>query len=242
MKRDKELLRKILIEIENKGPNINSGELNIEGYDSEKIIEHLKLLYDDGFVEGIDVSNKDGKGWISMSLTWEGHDILEELKKNNRKKIPGQNISTKRNEVFIVHGHDEKLLNEIARFLQILEIIPIILFEKASRGKTIIEKLESHSSVSYAIVLFTPDDLGKCKKEESQLLPRARQNVVLELGYFLGKIGRENVTVLYDESVELPSDYRGVEYIKIDKEGAWKLKLLKELKASGFQIDMNKAI
>lgn len=160
-------------------------------------------------------------------------DINQLLKGNKQEKS---------NQVFVVHGHDEALLHQVARFTERLDIKPIILFEKAGKGKTIIEKLESHSSVPFAIVLFTPDDMGKGAKEEGELHPRARQNVVLELGYFLGKLGRSNVAVLYDESIELPSDYRGVEYIKIDAEGAWKLKLARELKEAGLNVDMNKAI
>ena len=109
------------------------------------------------------------------------------------------------NSVFVVHGHDETVLQQVPRFLEKLEIHPIILFEKPSKGRTIIEKLESHSNVPFAIVLLTPDDLGKASKEK-ELKPRARQNVILELGFFLGKLTRYNVAVLYDESVELPSD------------------------------------
>ncbi|MHA2231403.1 MAG: TIR domain-containing protein [Candidatus Hodarchaeales archaeon] len=153
-----------------------------------------------------------------------------------------QSLSTgKENAVFVVHGHDETLLQQVARFLEKLEIKPIILFEKPGKGRTIIEKLEAHSDVPFAIVLLTPDDLGKASKNKD-LKPRARQNVILELGFFLGKLKRNNVAVLYDESIELPSDYRGVEYIKIDVEGAWQLRLAKEMKASNLNIDMNKVL
>lgn len=144
--------------------------------------------------------------------------------------------------VFIVHGHDQALLQQVARFVEKLEIKPIVLFEEPGKGQTVIEKLESNSDVPFALVLLTPDDLGRAAKEAGELHPRARQNVVLELGYFLGKLGRVNVAVLYDESVELPSDYRGVEYVKIDAEGAWKLRVAKELKAAGLAVDMNKAV
>jgi predicted nucleotide-binding protein len=146
------------------------------------------------------------------------------------------------NSVFVVHGHDQALLQQVMRLIEKLDIKPIVLFEEASKGQTIIEKLESNSDVAFALVLLTPDDLGRAAKEKGDPHPRARQNVVLELGYFLGKLGRANVAVLYDESVELPSDYRGVEYVKIDAEGAWKLRLAKELKAGGLRVDMNKAI
>lgn len=143
--------------------------------------------------------------------------------------------------VFIVHGHDQTLRQQVARFIEKLGIKTIVMFEEPGKGLTIIEKLEANSDVPFAVVLFTPDDLGRAAKEK-ELHPRARQNVVLELGFFLGKLGRSNVVALYDESVELPSDYRGVEYVKIDAEGAWKLRLAKELKAAGLAVDMNKAI
>ena len=165
------------------------------------------------------------------------------LKKGNmpsKKQIVTKNQME--NLVFIVHGRDDALLQRVARFLESLEIKPIILFEQAGKGQTIIEKLEANSNVGFAIVLLTPDDLGRIASSDKELNPRARQNVILELGYFIGKLGRNFVGVLYDESVELPSDYRGVEYIKLDLEGAWKMKIAKEMKEAGLTIDMNKAI
>jgi predicted nucleotide-binding protein len=104
-----------------------------------------------------------------------------------------------------------------------------------------VEKLEAHSKVGFAVVLLTPDDVGRSVKDDKDR-PRARQNVVLELGFFMGRLGRSNIAVMYDESVELPSDYRGVEYIKVDAEGAWRLRLAREIKQAGILVDMNKAI
>jgi hypothetical protein len=144
-------------------------------------------------------------------------------------------------DVFVVHGHDTALLNQVTRFLEKLELKAVVLFEQAGRGQTVIEKLETSSNVAFAVVLLTPDDVGRAVKDKP-LRPRARQNVVLELGFFIGKLGRSQVAVMYDESVELPSDYRGVEYIKVDAEGAWKLRLARELKQASIPIDMNKAI
>ena len=168
---------------------------------------------------------------------------LLEKKQNNPTKNPTKdNQPVDKNSVFIVHGRDDTILQSVARFLEAIDVKPIILFEQPGKGQTIIEKLETNSNVGFAIVLLTPDDLGKFVNGESELKPRARQNVILELGYFIGKLGRSFVGVLYDESVELPSDYRGVEYIKLDIEGAWKLKLAKEMKEAGLKIDMNKAI
>ena len=129
----------------------------------------------------------------------------------------------------------------MARLLEQLDIEPIVLFEQPGKGQTIIEKLESNSNVAFAVIILTPDDVGKALTEDN-LKPRARQNVVFELGYFIGRLNRNRVAVLFDESIELPSDYRGVEYIKIDIDDAWKLKLAKEMKAAGMAIDMNKAL
>jgi len=142
--------------------------------------------------------------------------------------------------VFIVHGHDEAARESLARVLERLGVEPVILHEQASSGRTVIEKLEDFSDVSFAAILLTPDDVGAAVSEESNLLNRARQNVVLELGYFIGKLGRKNVCALYRGDVELPSDMLGVVYVKLDEGGAWKLSLAKELIASGFSIDLNK--
>ena len=155
--------------------------------------------------------------------------------------VPVDKTGNFENKSFLVHGHDTAILHQVARLVEQLGIKPIVLFEQPGKGQTIIEKLESNSNVAFAIVIFTPDDVGKALAEEN-LKPRARQNVVLELGYFIGRLDRNRVAVLYDESIELPSDYRGVEYIKIDIEAAWKLKLAKEMKAAGLAIDMNKPL
>lgn len=147
------------------------------------------------------------------------------------------------NKVFIVHGHDEVIKQSVARFLEHLDLDVVILHEQPDKGQTLIEKLESHSSevdIGYAVGLLTPDDLGKLASEEGELSPRARQNVVFELGYFIAKLGRERVRALYHKDVELPSDYQGILYTELDDAGAWKLSLAIEMKAVGFNIDLNK--
>lgn len=145
--------------------------------------------------------------------------------------------------VFLVHGHNDGLLHEVARFLEKLALEPIILREQPNGGRTIIEKFVDYSDVAYAVVLLTPDDRGgeKTVQFENQNC-RARQNVILELGYFLGKLSRNRVTALYQGEVEIPSDYAGVAFVKIDDQGAWRLELAREVKASGLTIDMNLAI
>jgi hypothetical protein len=141
--------------------------------------------------------------------------------------------------VFVVHGHDHGLLNTVARFLEHLDLEPVILHEQASEGATIIEMLERHGRVDYAIVLLTPDDVGSAVGSQDNLEPRARQNVILELGFFLGVAGRSRVCALYVDGVELPSDYSGVLYVPVDKAGAWKTGLATELKAAGLPVDIS---
>lgn len=143
-------------------------------------------------------------------------------------------------KVFLVHGHDEGVREAVARFLGKLSLNPVILHEQASQGRTIVEKLEHHGDVGYAVVLLTPDDVGGSSSKDLQA--RARQNVVLELGYFVGRLGRERVCALHRGDLELPSDYMGVIYVPFDVGGGWRLGLAKELKAAGFSIDMNKAL
>lgn len=171
-----------------------------------------------------------------------GHTIAKRQSAPHGPEPAKTTVTAQASRVFLVHGHDQAILQQTARFLEKLELQPIILFEQPGKNQTIVEKLEAHSKVSFAIVLLTPDDTGKAAGASGAPQPRARQNVILELGYFLGKLGRSQVTVLYDESVELPSDYRGIEYVKLDAEGAWKPKLAKELKAAGLHVDMNKAV
>ena len=144
------------------------------------------------------------------------------------------NSETQTDKIFIVHGHDEGARESVARFLEKVGLEPVILHEQAGHSKTLIEKLEHYSQVRFALVVMTPDDVGG--KNESALKPRARQNVVLELGYFLGLLGRSKVRALYKGNLELPSDIMGVEYIPMNDE-SWKLKLVRELEASGFEVN-----
>lgn len=167
-----------------------------------------------------------------------------------KSEVPDQTISDKvskvnssetNNDIFIVHGHNNEVKINVARTLEKLGLNPIILHEQANAGKTIIEKFEEHSNVGFAIILLTDDDLGKAKKDEN-LNHRARQNVILEMGYFIGKLGRDRVCPLYTNGVELPSDLYGLLYTEIDSAENWKIKIAKELKAAGYKIDVNKII
>ena len=143
-------------------------------------------------------------------------------------------------KIFVIHGHDEAARETVSRFLEKLEFRPVILHEQPNKGRTIIEKFEDHADVGFAVVLLTPDDVGALAKNRKNLKPRARQNVILELGYFLGKLGRERVCSLVKGDVETPSDYDGVVYTVFDNSSGWMLKLAQELKAAGFDVDVNR--
>jgi predicted nucleotide-binding protein len=141
-------------------------------------------------------------------------------------------------KIFIVHGRQESEI-KVARLIEKLGFKPIILHEQANGGKTIIEKLEESTDVGYAIVLYTPCDKGMLANEVEPKR-RARQNVVFEHGYLIGKLGREKVCALVQGDVETPNDISGVVYIPLDTHEAWKMKVAKELKAAGYTVDMNR--
>lgn len=144
--------------------------------------------------------------------------------------------------VFVVHGRDVALRETVARFLERLGLQPIVLHEQADNGRTIIEKFEDHAlEAGAAVVLLTADDSAYGPEDPAPSRPnRARQNVILELGYFLGVLGRSKTIALYQPGVELPSDIHGLLYVPVD--GDWQLKLARELRAAGMPVDMNRAL
>lgn len=166
-----------------------------------------------------------------------------ELLKMSTPNIVGQKITlvADTNQVFVVHGHNKEIQQSVARTIEKLGLKPIILHEQPNSGKTVIEKFEAHSNVGFAIVIMTDDDAGKSNTEKD-LKKRARQNVILELGYFIGKLGRNKVLPLYMDGVELPSDIHGVVYVPIDQSDNWKFSIVRELKAAGYGVDANKLL
>ncbi|UVM59114.1 nucleotide-binding protein [Pseudomonas sp. B21-010] len=143
------------------------------------------------------------------------------------------------NKVFIVHGHDDGAKHMLARFLDRLGLESIVLQEQPDRGQTIIEKFERSSDVGYAVVLLTPDDMGSAVKEDAPSA-RARQNVIFELGYFAGKLGRGRVCLLRKGEVEIPSDLFGVVYTELDPHEGWQKRLVIEMKEAGLEFDASK--
>lgn len=142
--------------------------------------------------------------------------------------------------IFIVHGHDEGARQTVARFIERIGFDAVILSEQANQGRTIIEKIEANNDVGFAIVLLTPDDVGG--KTADSLKSRARQNVMLELGYFIGHLGRPRVCALAKGNLEIPTDFAGVLWEVLDDAGAWKQALARELAAADYGIDWNKVM
>jgi predicted nucleotide-binding protein len=230
----------------------NSPEYRAHQY--HQIQKETLVIFASGF--GDDPSDHEAEeqqnfaGGIPRTVTML-ESLIETVKERTdvARPVPGRMTEETRplaasREVFIVHGHADGPRESVARFIEKLGLQPVILHEQASEGRTIIEKIERHSDVGYAVILLTGDDRGGLAgADPGGYPPRARQNVVLELGYFLGKLGRRHVCVLHEPGVEIPSDYDGVVYVPLDSGGAWQLRLAREMKATAFKdIDLNRAM
>jgi len=165
--------------------------------------------------------------------------MIEEKKIYDSTSQSQMTVDPNSRKVFIVHGHDDSVKQTVARFIEKLDLEPVILHEQSNEGRTIIEKFEHHSNVGFAVVLLTPDDVGASVDDKMNLKPRARQNVILELGFFMGKLGRGRVCALY-KNVDMPSDFHGVLYLQMDNN--WQFGLAKEISKAGINVDMNKLI
>ena len=189
--------------------------------------------------EGI-IKRSDYTKDITRNILKECESLLQEATpKSEAPTVTSPKAPMDKSKVFIVHGHDGEAKEAVARFVENLHFKAIILHEQASSGKTIIEKIEANSNVGFAIVLYTPCDLGVSQKQKDQLRPRARQNVVFEHGYLIGKIGRKNVCALVKGDIEIPTDISGVVYTPMDELGGWKLAVAMEMKSCGYEVDFN---
>jgi predicted nucleotide-binding protein len=205
---------------------IEAGDI-IERKMSNGGIENYEVV-DPGFHEGL--------GSIPAGYQMSVKRSTSNLPTSNKPQKEPQNMNPK---IFIVHGHDELAKVTVARFIEQIGLNPIILHEQASSSKTIIEKIESYGEVGFAIVLYTPCDVGAKNGEEQN--PRARQNVVFEHGYFIGRLGRSKVAALVKGKLETPNDISGVVYIDLDERGAWKMDVAKELREAGYSVDLSRA-
>ena len=197
------------------------------------------------YIPPLEASQNDDTAVELLNLATQIHKLAPEefealTKASFSKAQTSSGASKDSSKVFIVHGHDDTAKAEMARLIIDLGFEPIILHEQASSGHTIIEKIESYSNVGFGVVLYTPCDKGGKDTNPIDLKSRARQNVVFEHGYLIGKLGRENVCALVRGNVETPNDISGVVYVQIDSHGAWKYALADEMSSAGYDVDKNR--
>ena len=214
-----------------------------------EIAEWLELF---GFIERVDkdfcyrLTNVGAKYCLTALRDRDEGESLEVAHKQLEGGIStfGDEISS---ELFIVHGYDDAMTHDVAHVFTVLGFKPIILRDMPHKGRTVIEELvgaAEDSNASFAVILLSPEDMAYQKDEAHPRLrarPRARQNIIFELGYFTGKLGRKNVVAIHkeEEDFEMLSDYSGVAYIPYD--GAkWKYSLVKELKTRGYHVAADK--
>ncbi len=140
-----------------------------------------------------------------------------------------------RRRVHIIHGKDEAMKQAVAKLLRKLGLEPVILHEQPNQGRTLLGEFSEYSDVTFAVVLLSPGD-------PAVAVPRASQNIILEFGFFLGKLGRKGVLPFYRETkgFDLPVDILSIGYSKFDEEGTWKFKIAKALQECGYEIEQSK--
>jgi len=214
------------------GNKIFTGNTSLQMEEGDTLIRILKNGKEEKYsILNLDYYEDEDLGHIKIDVRKE--TTVQEM--TNTHMV--SNTTHETDSVFIVHGRDDSTKRIIAQFLKELGLDPIILHEQANKGRTIIEKFEDHSSnVKYAVVLLTPDDLGGLMSEPTKQSPRARQNVVFEMGHFFGRLGRRRVCALLSPEVERPSDIDGILYIQLDKKDEWRGNLFRELKAAGLRV------
>jgi predicted nucleotide-binding protein len=186
----------------------------------------------------------DGKA-RSLGLLSQAVKGLEEDLEEVNVPLPASTEAHRQpanDEIFIVHGRDSPAKLEVARLVQRAGLKDVILHEQPNQGRTIIEKFEAHGGAAgFAIIVATADDVGGLDPDHLQ--SRARQNVIGEMFWFAGRLGRSRVCVLVKGDVEMPSDFAGVGYTEMDDRGAWKQELMRELQAAGYQnLDWGRAL
>jgi predicted nucleotide-binding protein len=201
-------------------------------------VSHYPNFFEAGFLSGRTFHTYQGRSEL-MTVIGKLRARLQTQSSNQSSA----SVSNGGNRVFVVHGHNQSVLQTCARFIERLELPVTILGEEPNKGRTIFEKFLDYSDVGFAVVLLTGDDRGGRVDQsyEDQAL-RARQNVIFELGFFIGQLGRDRVCALYENGVEIPSDYQGVAFVPLDPRQAWRFELAKEMKAAGLPVDLNKAI
>ena len=217
----------------------------VYGTDSE-YLDHLQSIPFQNYGYDSESLEENKKTWNEGKKFYKNicEVFIEEIAKfddQTNDLVKPSELHVISNKIFVVHGHDDEMLYAVESFILTIEKEPIILRKQPNKGRTIIEKFEDYSDVDFAIVLFSPDDEGRAKTED-KFKPRPRQNVVFELGFFIGKLGRNKVVVLHRTitDFEMLSDFTGVLFEPY--ETGWELKIARELKSAGCEIDLNKLV
>jgi predicted nucleotide-binding protein len=155
----------------------------------------------------------------------------------SRLKVGDMATRAPSRDIFIVHGHDTGAEGEVALVIERLGLRAIILHEQPDTGETLIEKVERHADVKFAVVILTPSDVVRSKNTRSKAQPHMRRNVVLDLRHFLGTWGHSRVYALLTGRVAVPTDIGDVLYSTMDDAGRWHIKLAKALRAAGLDLD-----
>lgn len=232
---------------------LNGRVIKIDDIEKVYINESENLSDIDTLVATIEAEDRRSSIGVigGPSIKWRAAGRLKDVTDDLLLEPPGcmiqeqkeQKTDMDKTKAFIVHGHDEGLKQQLEIFLSRLGIQPVVLHREANQGLTVLEKFEKHSEVQYAFVLLTPDDIGCSVKEKDQPIEsyqfRARQNVIFELGFFIGKLGRAKVCTLYKDGVELPNDISGLVYQKVnDNIEDVGFHIIKELKAAGLEVSL----
>ncbi len=167
------------------------------------------------------------------------------------EKTPAPNQSSKsasadtRRRIFVVSGTDDEMKNALTKALTKLWLVPVVMCEEPSQGRRIVERFTDYADVGFAVVLLSPDDFAYDKDESpTKRKLRPRQDVVFELGFLLGKLGKGNVLVFYREcaNFEVPTDFDGVKVTAFDDRDSWKLALIRELTNCGYTVDADRIL
>jgi len=237
------------------------GETTIETLSGQISAGHIKgnvfnmvlgRITSDGIASFRTRHGNSAAGWGSNPMTitvpdWDKFDnyreqISSDIRDNESTDHQSSASHRGLKKVFIVHGHDNEMKEAVARQLSDIGLKPVILHEQADKGLTLIEKFTDYSDVGFAVVLLSPDDLAYQAGEPADTaLHQARQNVIFEMGFFIGKLGRDLVLTIHreDKAFIMPSDINGVLYTPYDQLGAWRHKLKKELSVAGLEVNAN---
>jgi len=235
LRRDPQLIQKLLDKLEAYPSEygdvftLNGDDrlLAVDGFTSDQINYHLEQLRETGYLDSPGSQPRIGITFAGLSPS--GHDFLDRSRAKTPLSPTSAVTQAVSNKVFVVHGHDDAAKNEVALFLRGIGLEPIILHLRPNGGRGLLTKFtEESEGASFAVVLMTPDDEGGSLSSAARR-NRARQNVVFELGFFIGRLGPAKVAALVKDDVESPSDFDGIAYTKFDSGGQWKTELAREL-------------